>query len=171
MSDSLQLYGLYPDRFLCPLDSPGKDTAVCCYPLLQGNLPDPGIEPTSPAATALQADYFTAEPLGNPQTERVFYINYMYLNKSERKNIVVNPQINGYVWCLLALKFQHFIKYYKLPSGKKKKGANIILQQLINYTHSHIHTHTMEYISISLLSKNREITQYPRPKDGERGAV
>ena len=149
MSDSLQLYGLQPARFLCPLDSPGKDTAVCCYPLLQGNLPDPGIEPTSPAATALQADYFTAEPLGNPQTERVFYINYMYLNKSERKNIVVNPQINGYVWCLLALKFQHFIKYYKLPSGKKKRGLTLYYNSLL-ITHTHTYTHTPWNISVSL---------------------
>ena len=91
MSNSLQLYGLSPARFLCPLDSQGKDTGVRCHPLLQGNLPDPRIESTSPAATALQADYFTVEPLGNPQTDRVLYINYMYLNKSERKNMVVNP--------------------------------------------------------------------------------
>ena len=28
-------------------DSPGKNTGVSCHALLQGNLPDPGIEPTS----------------------------------------------------------------------------------------------------------------------------
>ena len=31
--------------------------------LLQGNLPDPGIEPVSPA---LQVDFLPTEPLGNP---------------------------------------------------------------------------------------------------------
>ena len=31
-----------------------------------GNLPDPGIEPTSPVSPALQADYLSSEPLGKP---------------------------------------------------------------------------------------------------------
>ena len=30
-------------------DSPGKNTGVGCHALLQGNLPDPEIEPGSPA--------------------------------------------------------------------------------------------------------------------------
>ena len=34
-------------------DFPGKNTGVCCYFLIQGNLRDVGIEPRSPA---LQAD-------------------------------------------------------------------------------------------------------------------
>ena len=40
---------------LCPQNSPGKNTGVGCHFLLQGNLPNPGIEPTS---HALQADFF-----------------------------------------------------------------------------------------------------------------
>ena len=43
--------------------SPGKNTGVGCHFLLQGNLPDPGIEPRSPA---LQADALTSEPPGKP---------------------------------------------------------------------------------------------------------
>ena len=47
---------------LCPWDSPGKDTGVGCYALLQawhglpdpGRLPDPGTEPASPVL----ADWF-----------------------------------------------------------------------------------------------------------------
>ena len=39
----------------CPWDSPGKITRVGFRALLQGNLPDSGIEPTSPA---LQADLY-----------------------------------------------------------------------------------------------------------------
>ena len=35
MSDSLQSYGLYPTRLLCPLDSPGKNIGVGCHTLLQ----------------------------------------------------------------------------------------------------------------------------------------
>ena len=56
---SLQPYGLYPARVLCPWDSPGKNTGVGCHSPLQGNFPDPGIEPRSPA---LQVDSLPAEP-------------------------------------------------------------------------------------------------------------
>ena len=36
MSNSLQVYGLWPVRLLCPWDSPGKNTGVGCPALLQG---------------------------------------------------------------------------------------------------------------------------------------
>ena len=36
-------------RLLCPWNLPGKNTGVGCYFLLQGNLPNPGIDPLSPA--------------------------------------------------------------------------------------------------------------------------
>ena len=42
---TLQLYGLQPTRLCCPWDSPGEDPGVGCHALLQGNLPDPGINP------------------------------------------------------------------------------------------------------------------------------
>ena len=48
---------------VCPWDSPGKNTGVDCHSLLQGNLPDPGIEPRSPE---LQADCLPSEPPGKP---------------------------------------------------------------------------------------------------------
>ena len=41
---------------------PGKNTGVGCHFPLQGNLPDPGIEPGSPA---LQADALPSEPPGD----------------------------------------------------------------------------------------------------------
>ena len=56
---SLQPYGLYPARVLCPWDSPDKNTGVGCQSFLLGNLPDPGIKPGSPA---LQGDSLPAEP-------------------------------------------------------------------------------------------------------------
>ena len=40
-------------------DSPGKTTEVGCHALLQGNLPNPGIKPRSPA---LQKDSLPSEP-------------------------------------------------------------------------------------------------------------
>ena len=42
-------------------DSPGKNTGVGCHALLQGDLPNPGIEPRS---HALQADSLPSEPPG-----------------------------------------------------------------------------------------------------------
>ena len=61
VSNSLWSQGLWPMRFLCPWNFPGKNTGVGCYFLLQRILPDPGIEPGSPA---LQADSLPSEPLG-----------------------------------------------------------------------------------------------------------
>ena len=42
----------------------GKNTGVGCHFLLQGNLPDPGIEPISLASPALAGGFFTTEPPG-----------------------------------------------------------------------------------------------------------
>ena len=39
------------------------------------DLPDPGIEPESPAAPALQADFFTTEPPGKPAVNSYFAVN------------------------------------------------------------------------------------------------
>ena len=44
-------------------DSPDKNIGVGCYAFLQGNLPNPGIEPRS---LALQADSSPSEPPGKP---------------------------------------------------------------------------------------------------------
>ena len=45
--------GLQPIRLLCPWDFPGKNPAVGCHFLFQGNLPDPGVEPVSLALQAV----------------------------------------------------------------------------------------------------------------------
>ena len=60
MSDSLRPHGLWPTRLLHPWDFLGKSSRVGCHFLLQGSLPNPGIEPRSPA---FQADALTSEPL------------------------------------------------------------------------------------------------------------
>jgi len=66
MSDSFVTPGLYPARLLCPWDFPGKNTGVGCHIPSPGDLPDPGIKPTSPA---LVSGFFTTEPLGKPTME------------------------------------------------------------------------------------------------------
>ena len=55
----LRHHGLQPTRLLCPWDLPGKSTGVGCHFLLQGNLPDPEIELTSPA---LSGGFFPTAP-------------------------------------------------------------------------------------------------------------
>ena len=45
VSDSLRPHGLEPTRLLCPWDSPGKNTGVVCYFLLQGIFPTRGLNP------------------------------------------------------------------------------------------------------------------------------
>ena len=64
LSNSLQPHGLQPTRLLHPWDSPGKNAGVGSHALLQGNLPDPGIKPWSPA---MQADSLPSEPPGKPK--------------------------------------------------------------------------------------------------------
>ena len=49
-----------PPGSLCPWASPGKNTGVGCHVLLRpGNLPDPGIEPTSLISPMLAGVFFT----------------------------------------------------------------------------------------------------------------
>ena len=55
--------GLQPARLLCPWDFPGKNTGVGLPFPSPGDLPNPGIEPGSPA---LQADSLPTELPGKP---------------------------------------------------------------------------------------------------------
>ena len=64
MSGSLQPRGLYS-----PWNSPGQNTKVGSLSLLQGNLPNPGIEPRSPA---LQAGSLPAKPPGKPSIAQMW---------------------------------------------------------------------------------------------------
>ena len=62
-----------PPSLFCLWVSPGKNTTVGCHLLLQGDLPDPGIKPGSPA---LQANSLPkSEPLGKPMVRTVSQFN------------------------------------------------------------------------------------------------
>ena len=63
MSDSLR-----PHRLYGPWNSPGQNTGVGGLSLLQGNLPNPGIEPRS---STLRADSLPAEPQVKPKNTGV----------------------------------------------------------------------------------------------------
>ena len=68
---TLQPHGRSPARLLCPWGSPGKNTAGSSHSLLQGNLPNPGIEPGSPT---LQVDSYHLSHQGSYGTEIKFQI-------------------------------------------------------------------------------------------------
>ena len=57
------IHALWSTRLLFPWDSPGKNTRVGCHSLLQGDLPDPGIEPRSPNCRQI---LYHLRPLGSP---------------------------------------------------------------------------------------------------------
>ena len=76
MSDSLQPCGLSPNRLFCPWDFSGKNTGVGCHFLPQGDLPNPGIKPASPA---LAGRFFTIEPLGKPIFLYLFFFIFKIL--------------------------------------------------------------------------------------------
>ena len=59
--NSLRPHGLQPTRLLCPWDAPTE--RIPCPP---GDLPDPGIGPTSPMSPALQADSLQLSHQGSP---------------------------------------------------------------------------------------------------------
>ena len=54
-------------RLLCLWNFPGKNTGVGCHFFLQGNLPDPGVEPMSLVSPALADGFFTTLPPGKPK--------------------------------------------------------------------------------------------------------
>ena len=58
---------LYPTSLLCPWDSPGKNTGVGCYFLLQGIFPIQRLNPHILDLLHWQADSLSSEPPGNPK--------------------------------------------------------------------------------------------------------
>ena len=59
---------LWPQGLDSPWNSPGQNTGMDSLSFLQGDLPNPGIKPWSPA---LQADSLSAEPQGKPKNTGV----------------------------------------------------------------------------------------------------
>ena len=131
MSSSLRPHGLQPARLLFHGDSPGKNTGMGCHALRQGNLPNPGIKPRSPA---LQVDSSLSEPPGKwclatqVLTVQHWYQKYMeliprnfvrfrfrYLGNSELENKCIN--INN----LTLMYMQHKLQYLLLKTSMVTK--------------------------------------------------
>ena len=71
VSDSLQVHGLQPAKLLCPWNSPGKNTGVGCYFLLQGT------QGSNLGLLHWQADSLPFEP--QETAKLFFYISYTIL--------------------------------------------------------------------------------------------
>ena len=72
VSYSLQPHGLWPARLLCPWGfSRQEHWSGLPFPS-PGDLPNPGIEPKSPASSPLAGGFFTTSFLESPQSEREF---------------------------------------------------------------------------------------------------
>ena len=73
-----------PSRLLCPWDFPGKNTRVGSHFFIQGNLPDPRIEPASPA---LAGKFFTNEPPEKPVNNESSLKIYQFKSFSNLKDL------------------------------------------------------------------------------------
>ena len=67
------------------MDSPGNNTGMSHHFLLQGDLPDSGIEPGFPA---LQAESLLSEPPGKPQ---ITLLLLLLLSHFSRVRLCVTP--------------------------------------------------------------------------------
>ena len=80
---------LQPARLLCPWGFPGNNTGVGPPP---GDLPSPGIKPTSPVSPALGGGFFTmassGKPLGVPYLYLFPIIGESYIRKSKEFNLL-----------------------------------------------------------------------------------
>ena len=71
-----------PARLLCPWDFPGKDAGSGLPFPSPGDLPNPGIEPASPA---LAGGFFTTEPPGKPRLKSLLWVFFTDDKTQERK--------------------------------------------------------------------------------------
>ena len=72
VSNSLRPHGLQPARLLCPWDTPGKNTGVGCYALLQGIFPTQGSNLCLLCVLYWQADSLPLAPPGKPSGSNSF---------------------------------------------------------------------------------------------------
>ena len=113
--------GLWPARLLCPWNFPGRNTGVSCHFLLQVNLPDPRIEPTSPASPALAGRLFTTEPLGNPHGIVVGVVNFY--NGSNSTKCADTGDVGSYLGWEDPLEKGNGNPQYSCPENSMDRGA------------------------------------------------
>ena len=75
MSDSLINHGPESSRLLCPWDSPGKNTGLCCHALLQGIFPTQGSNLR--LSPALAGGFFTTRATWEGPTKATKYTLFL----------------------------------------------------------------------------------------------
>ena len=85
ITDSLQLHGLYPARFLCPWNSPGKNTDVGCLSFLQGIFP----------TQVLNLGLLHCRQILYHLSHQGSLITVLFIWKLTSKNIVLSKWINN----------------------------------------------------------------------------
>ena len=91
---------LQPVRPLCPWNSPGRNTGVGSPPFPSpGDIPNPGIEPRSPA---LQVDSLPSEPPGKLKNTGVGGLSLQRIFQTQESN----PSLWHYRWILYQLSYQ-----------------------------------------------------------------
>ena len=129
MSDSLRPRGLYSPR-----DAPGQNTGVGSLSLLQGDLPNPGIEPRSPS---LWADSLPAEPQGKPKNTGVGSVSLLQRILPTQE---LNPGLLHCRWILYQLSRQgspmkehtFFIPIPAFPAWKVESVSHSVRLTLCN---------------------------------------
>ena len=83
VSDSLWPYGLWPPRHLCPWDFSRQEYCSGLPFPTPGNLPNPGIEPSSFVSPALAGGFFITASPGKPKCSYIIYLYILVHHGSE----------------------------------------------------------------------------------------
>ena len=127
MFSSLWPHGLYPTMLLCPWDSPGKNTGVGCHALLQGTLPDSGIELMSLVSPALAGRFFTLAQLGKPLICSLLRSNEDTLVRFRRKKGSLDKQqINSSINMSHAIFVFYLVTLIEDTTGSIPKGSIVL---------------------------------------------
>ena len=102
-SRSVVSNSLWPNGLYSPWNSPGQNTGVDSLSLIQGNLPNPGIEARTPT---LQADSLPAEPQGKPKNAGVGSLSLLqciFPTKELNRGLLIRR------WILYQLSYQEIL--------------------------------------------------------------
>ena len=126
MSDSL-----WPHRLYSPWNSPGENTGEGNLSILQGNLPNPGIKPRSPA---LQADSLPAELQGKPKNTGVgslsLHQGIFLTQESNRSVLPLQAETLPTELSQMSWKWQYYPHVFKADFSNKETALNFDLNFL-----------------------------------------
>ena len=112
-------------RLCSPWNSQGQNTGMGSLSLLQGNLPNPGIKPKSPA---LQADSLPAEPQGSPRILEWVAYSFSSASSQPRNQTGVSGIVGGFFTSCLQCGRPRFNPWVgKIPWRRKWQPSPVFL--------------------------------------------